>query len=118
MTCQSRLRGRSDQRFCSDYCRNRYHNGRKKHERSYFRKINQILHRNRNILYQLASGYRTRVAPEELEAFGFNFSYCTAWQSSPNQEMIYVCYDLAYQRVAEEIRIFHFGRVIPAESSV
>lgn len=111
--CQSRLRGRSDQRFCSDYCRNHYHNRKKQKERSFFRKVNQILHRNRTILYQLAGNYQTRISCEELQTFGFNFDYCTARVETRDQGTIIICYDMAYRRSAEEVVIYHCGRTIP-----
>jgi N6-adenosine-specific RNA methylase IME4 len=107
------LRGRSDQRFCSDYCRNHYHNRKKQKERSFFRKINQILHRNRMILYQLANNYQIRISCEELRTFGFNFDYCTAWEQNENQEPLVICYDMAYRRSKEEVIIFRYGRTIP-----
>ncbi|HKK77663.1 MAG TPA: hypothetical protein VJ953_21470 [Saprospiraceae bacterium] len=116
ITCQSRLRGRSDQRFCSDYCRNRYHNLQKRKEHSFFRKVNQILRRNRTILHQLASNYRIRVSAQELQAFGFHFDYCTSWQVTAEQQVIFVCYDMAYQRSEEEVLIYHFGRTSPLSS--
>lgn len=116
ITCQSRLRGRSDQRFCSDYCRNRYHNGKKKKEYSFYRKVNQILHRNRTILHQLASNYQIRVSSEELKAIGFRFDYCTSWQLSAEQELIFVCYDMAYQHSEGEVLIYPYGRTIPVSN--
>ena len=50
LECGEKLIGRVDKKFCSDYCRNSYHNKLNKDTKNLMRNINNILRKNYRIL--------------------------------------------------------------------
>jgi len=50
MACGKPIKGRSDKKFCDDYCRNSYNNDLKSDSNNYVRNINNGLRKNRRIL--------------------------------------------------------------------
>ena len=50
LLCQKTIRGRSDKKFCNDYCRNVYNNQNKSIQNNLVRNINNALGKNRKIL--------------------------------------------------------------------
>ncbi|GAB5555041.1 MAG: hypothetical protein Sapg2KO_46320 [Saprospiraceae bacterium] len=109
--CQERLYGRADQKFCSDFCRNQFHNQKKKSEYSYFRRINRILHRNRNILLRIYQQPRLVVQWEELLQAGFDARYCTACERGQEGKLIYYCYDMVYESSALEVKSLQLSQL-------
>ena len=76
--CGDEIVGRADKKFCSDQCRNTYNNKLNSDASNTVRNINNILRKNRRILYDLnkQSG-KTMVAKDILLSNGFNFTYFT-----------------------------------------
>lgn len=109
--CQNRLFGRADQKFCSDFCRNQFHNQKKKSEYTYFRRINSILHRNRNILWRLYQQPRLVVYWEELLQAGFDARYCTACERNQDGRLIYYCYDMVYESSESEVKSLQLSQL-------
>jgi hypothetical protein len=56
LTCGKTVRGRSDKKFCDDYCRNNYNNQLKAGDNNYVRNINNTLRKNRRILHAILPG--------------------------------------------------------------
>lgn len=75
--CGETLRGRIDQRFCSDQCRSTFHNRQKAPPSELFRSINGVLRKNYRILRALNPTDKTRISGQVLRAQGFNFQYFT-----------------------------------------
>lgn len=75
--CGETLRGRIDQRFCSDQCRTTFHNRQKAPPSELFRSINSVLRKNYRILRTLNPADKTRISGDVLRAQGFNFHYFT-----------------------------------------
>jgi hypothetical protein len=75
--CGEILRGRIDQRFCSDQCRTTFHNRQKVPPSALFRQVNGVLRKNYRILRALNPTGKTRISGEVLRAQGFNFHYFT-----------------------------------------
>jgi hypothetical protein len=78
-SCNKPIKGRTDKKFCNDYCRNVYHNQTKSAQIKTIRNIYNQLLRNRKILhhwYQKTPSphYVTR---EQLAMSGFVFRYHT-----------------------------------------
>jgi len=59
--CAQLLKGRKDQKFCSDYCRNTFNNRLNEDATNYVRRINNILRKNRRILASLNPKGKTTV---------------------------------------------------------
>lgn len=77
MECSDTLRGRRDQKFCSDYCRNTYNNRLNQDSTNYARRVNNILRKNRRILAELNPNGKKTVDGIRLAEEGFNFHYFT-----------------------------------------
>lgn len=53
LDCGEPLRGRADQKFCNDLCRNSYNNKKLGSSTNFMRKINRILKKNHALLEEL-----------------------------------------------------------------
>ncbi len=53
LTCGTSIKGRTDKKFCDDYCRNSYHNKLNSDDNNYVRNVNNVLRRNRRILEEI-----------------------------------------------------------------
>ena len=96
LICKEPIFGRIDKRFCSDNCRNQYHNGLKSSESTYQRRINYILRRNRKILLDSFFEGQEIVSNQYLLNRGFNYSYITNYQINDSGCTSYYCYDIGY----------------------
>jgi len=98
-TCGDKISGRSDKRFCSDYCRNAMHNESNRDSSNYIRKVNNILRRNRRILAQFNPTGKAKVLGASLMEEGFNFAYHTNKYETKNGNAYYFCYDQGYLKL-------------------
>jgi len=107
--CNSPLKGRSDKRFCGDYCRNTYHN-RKHQKRNRVRyATHQKLQRNRQILKEiLGSKSRRVIGREQLIQLGFDFGFLTEILRLTRGQNYYYIYDVGYRLLeANRLLIVH-----------
>jgi hypothetical protein len=97
--CQEPLRGRIDQKFCSDLCRNTFHN-RANHENTFYvKQINIILKRNRKAIHDLIekSGEETvKVHKNRLVDRGYNFTYQTHSYTTRKGTVYHFCYEYGF----------------------
>ena len=98
LQCRKTLRGRSDKKFCDDYCRNNYNNLLKSNTNNYMRNINNALSRNRRILEALLSPDHetTKTQKEKLIHEGFSFKYITHTYTTKKGSTYFYCYDFGY----------------------
>ena len=96
--CKQPLKGRKDQKFCSDYCRNTFNNRQNEQNNTYIRKVNGILKRNRRILSTFFNKNETQKEIYELAELGFNFRYFTHSYKDSKGVPFYFCYDLGYSK--------------------
>jgi predicted nucleic acid-binding Zn ribbon protein len=96
--CNNAIIGRSDKKFCDDYCRNAYNNIHKRDSNNIIRNINNCIRKNRNLLEsQLQEKDETaRVSRERLIILGFIFKYHTHTYTNKKGDIYYYCYDLGY----------------------
>ena len=97
-TCGKPLKGRSDKKFCDDYCRNNYNNNLKADSNNYVRNINNALRKNRRILEEFlppAEGM-VKVTKEKLLQQGFLFKYITHTYINKKGNTYYFCYEYGY----------------------
>ena len=73
LECKDKLRGRKDQKFCSDYCRNAFNNRQNEDANKYVRRINGILRKNRRILEKCNPSGKITVDGIRLAEEGFEF---------------------------------------------
>ncbi len=96
LDCGEKIQGRIDKKFCSDQCRNSYHNRQNRDETEFIRGINSILRKNRNILRRLTPEGKSKVKKQTLEQFGFNFKYFTHVYETKEKRVYYFCYEHGY----------------------
>ena len=98
LTCGKQLRGRSDKKFCDDYCRNNYNNQLKSIVNNQVRNINNTLGKNRRILESLLpeTEETSKTTKEKLVRLGFQFKYVTHLYTTKSGKTYYYCYDHGY----------------------
>lgn len=101
--CDNAVLGRSDKKFCSDACRNSMHNRLKQEDIHAVRNVNQILIRNRKILFDVMDSRGQEVSLNYLRAKGFNFNFYTHQQEEPSGRSVIFCYDIGYRREASNL---------------
>ena len=95
LECQEILHGRSDKKFCGDYCRNTYNNKLNSESNKTVRKINKTLKRNYTILKSNFQNQEKIVSKTNLVNLGFDFNYFTGIESN-NKKKCYILYDRGY----------------------
>ena len=95
--CGKNLRGRSDKKFCDDYCRNNYNNQLKAFSNNYVRNINNALGKNRRVLETLLPPAKETIntSKEKLLEHGFSFKYITQTFTT-KKGTYFFCYDYGY----------------------
>lgn len=96
--CEKPLKGRTDKKYCDDYCRNAYNNSLKAPAYNQIRVINNQLNKNRRLLEEVLPpgeemGKTTR---DRLLAKGFSFKYMTHTYSNKKGNVYFFCYDYGY----------------------
>jgi hypothetical protein len=100
--CSCKLNGRSDQKFCSDFCRNTYNNRTNSLKNEEVRKINAILRRNHRILARHVPKGIRQLNWRTLAEEGFNFQFYTHTKANQNGQVYTYCYDFGYLRTSKD----------------
>lgn len=96
--------GRSDKKFCSALCKNRYHNRRKNADsRPAIRRVLRILDRNHSILDKLLKLDIQSLDRLTLLSLGFNLGYATSYKKAGVHHE-YACFDIRYQLTPTRIK--------------
>ena len=96
MECGEKIVGRTDKKYCSDYCRNSYNNNLNKDKKNLMRNVNNRLRKNYRILEELNPGDKTKTSKSKLLAKGFNFDYFTSIYTTRSGNVYYFVYDQGY----------------------
>jgi len=97
LTCSKPLKGRTDKKFCDDYCRNNYNNQLKSNTINLVRNINNALGKNRRILESLFGAEETaKTNKDKLLEKGFQFKYITHTYTNKKGNVYFFCYDIGY----------------------
>lgn len=98
LNCGKMLKGRSDKKFCDDYCRNNYNNQQNSDQNNFVRNTNNILRKNRRILEaQIPQGEEMKkVLRERLVQEGFNFKYHTHQYQNQKGQVYFFVYEYGY----------------------
>ena len=104
LTCNNTLQGRTDKKFCDDYCRSAYNNKKYIAERGVIRQVNHLLLRNRRILETFLKGQHSSVTVmrKTLSAKGFQFDFFTHTYHAADGKTFFCCYDHAYSELFNE----------------
>jgi len=96
--CEKPVKGRSDKKFCDDYCRAAYNNELKSAANNYIRNVNNALGKNRRILESLLpEGEATaKASRNKLIEKGFQFKYHTHIYNTKTDKTYFYCYEYGY----------------------
>ncbi|MCW3119919.1 MAG: hypothetical protein JWM28_4001 [Chitinophagaceae bacterium] len=96
--CDKPIKGRSDKKFCDDYCRVAYNNALRAIANTQMRDVNNALSKNRRILEDLlpAGKETSKTTQEKLLQKGFLFKYITHLSVNKSGNTCYYCYDYGY----------------------
>ena len=98
LNCDKPLKGRTDKKFCDDYCRNNYNNQLKSNTINLVRNVNNALGKNRRILENLfiAGEEMAKTTRDKLLQKGFQFKYITHTYTNKKGNTYFFCYDIVY----------------------
>ncbi len=97
LECGANILGRVDKKFCSDHCRNAWHNLRNKDTTNLIRNINNRLRKNYRILGSFPlKGGKTTTRRSRLLDKGFDFNLFTTLYTTKKGATYYFVYDLGY----------------------
>ena len=98
LECGKSLKGRTDKKFCDDFCRNSYNNKLNSDSNTYVRNINNILRKNRRLLEDAlpASEEMSKLPRQKLLDKGFQFKYFTHTYANKKGNTYYFCYEYGY----------------------
>jgi len=104
LECGIEIRGRTDKKFCSDYCRNAYNNKLNKDSKNLVRNINNRLRKNYRILdsFELKDGKTAKTTKTRLIDKGFDFEYITNILTTKKGTTYYFLYDLGYRELEDD----------------
>lgn len=98
LSCEKPVKGRSDKKFCDDYCRAAYNNDLKSASNNLVRNVNNALGKNRRILESLLpEGEATaKASRDKLIEKGFQFKYHTHIYNTKTEKTYFYCYEYGY----------------------
>ena len=102
LECGELLRGRIDQKFCTDYCRNSYNNKINKDSKNLIRNTNNRLRKNYKILTELNSSGKPKVSRSKLYDYGFDFQFFTSIYKTKTGNTYFYVYDQGYLPLENE----------------
>jgi hypothetical protein len=102
LECGEKLVGRSDKKFCSDYCRNAFNNTINKDTKNLIRNINNRLRKNWRILETLNPDQKTKTTRAKLIQNGFDFNFFTSTYTTKVGTTYYFVYDQGYLPLEDE----------------
>lgn len=96
--CNKPVKGRTDKKFCDDYCRNNFNNQLKADSNNQVRNINNALGKNRRILEGIIGEGEemAKTSKEKLLEKGFQFKYITHSYTNKKGNTYFFCYDHGY----------------------
>ena len=112
LACNKPVKGRTDKKFCDDYCRNNYNNQLKADSNNLVRNINNALAKNRRILESLISNgdEMAKASKEKLLQKGFQFKYATHSYTNRKGNTYCFCYDHGYLPLEGEVYLIVKGK--------
>lgn len=98
LNCEKPVKGRTDKKFCDDYCRNNYNNQLKSNTINLVRNINNALGKNRRVLEDMftTGEEMAKTTKSKLLQKGFQFKYFTHTYTNKKGNVYFFCYDLGY----------------------
>ena len=101
--------GRTDKRFCSQACKNRWHNRQRlpSHDNE-IKRVLRVLNRNRDVLDRLLKLGLHSVDRPTLIHLGFNMNFFTSLHREGRHRWLYTCLDIKYELTPTRIKNISF----------
>ncbi len=96
LECGEEFSGRSDKKFCSDYCRNTFNNKVDTDTKNLIRNTNNRLKKNYKILIELNPSGKTKIPKQKLTDLGFNFNLFTSLYTTKTGNTYFYVYNQGY----------------------
>lgn len=96
LECGEEFVGRSDKKFCADYCRNAYNNKVNTESKNLIRNTNNRLKRNYKTLSSLNTSGKTKIPKQKLTDLGFDFENFTSVYVTKAGSTYFYVYDQGY----------------------
>ena len=96
LECNEVIKGRSDKKFCSDYCRNAYNNKVNIGSKNLVRNTNNRLRKNYKILTELNASGKTKVTRTKLLNNNFDFNLFTSIYTTKTKNIYFYVYNQGY----------------------
>lgn len=97
LACGKPLKGRTDKKFCDDYCRNAHNNKNKAEEPLVVKELWQILKKNRRILEEMLGAEEMIKQPRtKFLTKGFQFNFHTHQYTNKKGNMYTFCFEYGY----------------------
>ena len=98
IACSKPIKGRTDKKFCDDYCRNGFNNQLKADSNNLVRNINNALRKNRRIMKELLpdKDQMAKAKQDKLLQLGFQFRYHTHIYTNQKGSVYHFCYEYGY----------------------
>lgn len=107
--CGKEIAGRSDKLFCSDRCRNRYHNGKRDSVRRCRMETMKAIDDNYRFLDLMVRLGKSSVALEEAIRSGFSPGFMTGTGRTEKRHRTLLCFDISYCLSAS--KLFNVKRI-------
>jgi len=102
LECGESLLGRSDKKYCSDYCRNTYNNRLDVTTKNLIRNTNNRLRKNYKALVELNKKGKTKVTRMRLYDQNFDFNFFTSTYITKAGKIYYYVYDQGYLELEDD----------------
>ncbi|WP_435135313.1 hypothetical protein [Formosa sp. A9] len=96
LECGEKITGRTDKKFCNDYCRNAYNNKINTDSKNLIRNTNNKLRKNWRILEALNPDQKTKTTKDKLLNLGFDFNLFTSIYTTKAGTVYYFVYNQGY----------------------
>lgn len=104
MLCGKHLLGRTDKKYCGNYCRNTYNNKVNRQSKLAMQTAQNILSRNRRILREVIGESKiTQIHTSVLLSKGYHFDYLTCVRKSSRGEEHKYCYEFNIREITPEM---------------
>jgi len=102
LECEEVIKGRSDKKFCSDYCRNAYNNKVNTKSKNLIRNTNNRLRKNFKILNELNVSGKTKITKNKLLDTNFDFKLFTSIYTTKAGNVYYYVYNQGYLKLEND----------------
>lgn len=102
LECGTAIIGRSDKKFCNDYCRNAFNNKVNIDSKNLIRNTNNRLRKNHKILSELNTSGKTKTTRTKLLDHNFDFNTFTSIYTTKTGNVYFYVYNQGYLKLEND----------------